>query len=114
MSKPLVVISIFFDSLDKLLTRKYQMEQVVDSLVKQYSLNIDNLERIVFTDSLDKELSHLSLFSNQNVLDYTNEEYAVAIAKVMLDKNFKQVIVFQNFIINFYKEQKVPSMQFIY
>jgi len=80
----MLVITKLNTTLEDNVLYKNLIENTIKELIKMFKLNVESLDRIVFTSQFDDELKYLKYFTKSKAdISYTNNSTSTAIAKVV-------------------------------
>lgn len=103
-------------SLEENISLKNLIENVTNNLVEKFDINVEYLDRLVFTSQFDDELKYLIPFTRfKTNIHYTNNSTSTAIAKIVkiiIDGETKFIIVC-NESIPYYINSSIEDEQFI-
>ena len=92
------------------------IENVINTLVEKFDINVEYLDRLVFTSQFDEELKYLKPFTkSKSDINYTNNSTSTAIAKIVeiiIDEETKFIIVC-NETIPSYINSSIEDEQFV-
>lgn len=90
------------------------IENVINNLVEKFEINVEYLDRLVFTSQFDDELKYLIPFTRfKTNIQYTKNSTSAATAKVVevvIDEDIKFIIVCDELIPSFLQSLKVNEV----